>query len=116
MFFSMYKNLVVGDIEHAWYLKCGRCSTPLYLSTINFIIPWYIWPNGPWSLSVFVGCSLSVVAYIGSWENASMPNVSRGGWTRMLGESLGMLHIIDFVSLMRRISNFLMSGLKRKAA
>ena len=56
-----------------------------------------------------MGSSLSVVAYIGSWENASMPNVSWGSWTRMLGESLAMLHI-DFVSLMRRISSFLMSG------
>ena len=62
-----------------------------------------------------MGSSLSVVAYIGSWENASMPNVSWGSWTRMLGESLGMLHI-NFVSLMRRISSFLMSWIKRKAA
>ena len=30
-FFSMYKDLVVGDLEHAWYFNCGRCSTPLYL-------------------------------------------------------------------------------------
>ena len=26
----MYRDLVVDDLEHAWYFNCGRCSTPPY--------------------------------------------------------------------------------------
>ena len=55
-----------------------------------------------------VSCLLSVVAYLGNRENASILNISQGSWEKMLGESLGMLHM-DFVSLMRSLSNFLMS-------
>ena len=54
------------------------CEAPPYLLAINFTIPWYIWPNGHGSLSVCVSCLLSVVAYLGSRENASMPNVLQG--------------------------------------
>ena len=36
--------------------NCGRCSTPPYLLAINFTIPWYIWFDGPRSLSVYVSC------------------------------------------------------------
>ena len=28
VFFSMYRDLVVGDLKRAWYFNCGRCSTP----------------------------------------------------------------------------------------
>lgn len=42
-FFSMYKDLVVGDLERAWYFQC---STSPYLLAITLTIPWYIWPNG----------------------------------------------------------------------
>ena len=46
------------------------------------------------------------VAYLGTRENVSL-----GRWVRMSGESLGMLHI-EFVSLMRSLSNFMVSGTK----
>ena len=59
-----------------------------------------------------MSCTLSVVAYLGSRENASMPNVLWGRWARMLRESLGMLHI-DLVSLMS-LSNFLLSMTETK--
>ena len=58
---------------------------------------------------------LCVVAYLGSRENASMLNASQGSWARMLGESLGML-LMDFVSLMRSLSSFLMSMTKKSVA
>ena len=112
-FFSMCRVLMVGDLEHTWYFNCGRCTIPPYLLVINFTIPWYIWPNGLGSLSVCVNCSLSVVAYLGSRENASMPNISQDSQARMSRESLGMLHM-DFVELMRSLSNFLMSGTTKK--
>ena len=41
-----------------------------------------------------------------------MLNVSWGSWARMLGESLGMLHM-GFESLMRSLFSFMMSGTKR---
>ena len=106
------RDLVVSDLEHTWYFKCGRCSIPLYLVTMNFSIPWQIWLNGVGSLSVCMICSLSVVTYLGSRENASMPIILWGRWARMLKESLGMLHM-DFVSLMRSSSGFLMSRTKK---
>ena len=56
---------------------------------------------------------LSVMAYL---ENTSMLNVSQGGLARMLRESLGMLHIMDFVSLIKSLSNFLMFGTGNRAA
>ena len=43
VFSCMYRDIVVGDLEHVWYLNCGRCSTPPYLLAINFTIPWYTW-------------------------------------------------------------------------
>lgn len=49
------------------------------------------------SLRVCVSCSISVVAYLGGRENASKLNILWGRWARMLGESLGMLHM-NFVS------------------
>lgn len=39
MFFKMYRDLVVGDLEHVLYFNCGRCSTPTHLFLIDFIIP-----------------------------------------------------------------------------
>ena len=39
-FFCMYRDLVVGDLEHSWYFNCGMCSTPPYSLAINFIILW----------------------------------------------------------------------------
>ena len=45
-FCNIYRDLVIGDLEHPWYLDCGRCTTPPYLLVINFTTPWYIWPNG----------------------------------------------------------------------
>ena len=27
VFFSIYRDLVVGDLEHVWYFNRGRCST-----------------------------------------------------------------------------------------
>jgi hypothetical protein len=87
----MYEDLVVGDLEHTCFFNCGRCS----LLAINFTIPWYIWSSGFGSLRVYVSCSLNIVAYLGRKENSSMPNVLWGSWARMLGESLGMLHV-DF--------------------
>ena len=74
----MSMDLVVGDLEHAWYFYCGGCSTPPYTLAIIFTVPWYIWPNGPGSLNVCVSCSLSVGAHFGSRENTSNPNISRG--------------------------------------
>ena len=65
------------------------------LLAINLTIPRYIWSSGLGSLSVYVSCSLNVVAYLGRKENVSMPNVLWGSWARMLGESLGMFHV-DF--------------------
>ena len=56
-------------------------------------------------------CSLSVVAYLGSRENASLLNVLEGRPARMLGGSLGMLHV-DFVSLVKSLSSFLISRTK----
>ena len=38
-FFSMYRDLVVDDLEHVWYFNRGRCSTPPYLLAIDFTIP-----------------------------------------------------------------------------
>ena len=83
------------------------------LLAINSTIPWYIWYSGFGSLSVYVSCSLSVVAYLGSKENASILNGSQGSWARMLGESLEMLHM-DFLSLMRSLSTFLMFGTNKR--
>ena len=54
---------------------------------------------------------LSVMAYL---ENTSMLNVSQGGLARMLRESLGMLHM-DFVSLIKSLSSFLMFGTGNRA-
>ena len=45
---------------------------------INLCIPWYIWPNGLGLLSVWMSCSLSIVAYLGSKKNASMLNILQG--------------------------------------
>ena len=69
---------MVGDLEQAQLFNCRRRLTPSFLLVIDFIIVWYIWPNRPRSLSVYVSCLLSVVAYLGSRENASMPHISRG--------------------------------------
>ena len=41
-----------------------------------------------------MNCLLNVVAYLGSRENASMPNVLQGSWARILGVSLGILHVV----------------------
>ena len=60
-----------------------------------------------------MSCSLSVVAHLGSGENVSMLNVSQGSRARILKESLEMLHV-DFVSLMRSLSSFLICGTKTK--
>ena len=60
-----------------------------------------------------MSCSLSVVIYLGSKNNASMLNVPHDSWARMLGECLGMLHM-NFVSLMRSLSSFSMFGTKQK--
>ena len=60
-----------------------------------------------------MSCSLSVVAYLGSKQNASILNGSQGSWARMLGESLEMLHM-DFLSLMRSLSRFLMFGTNKR--
>ena len=43
-FLSMYRDVVVGDLEHAWYLNCGWCSTPSHLLAINFTMSRYVWP------------------------------------------------------------------------
>ena len=59
--------------------------------------------------------SLSVVAYLGNREDASMPKVLWGSLGRMLEESLGMLHV-DFMSLIRRLSNFLMFRIEKGVA
>ena len=40
-----------------------------------------------------MSCSPTVVAYLGSRENASMLNISRASWARMLVEYLGKLHM-----------------------
>lgn len=32
--------MVVGNLEHVWYLSRGRCSAPLYLVTISSTRPW----------------------------------------------------------------------------
>ena len=58
------------------------------LLAITLTIPWYIWSSSFGSLTLCVSCLLSVVPYLGSKENALMPNVSHGSWVRMLGESL----------------------------
>ena len=110
----MYRDLVVGDLEHVLYFNCGRCSTPPHLFLIDFIIPWCIWPNESESLIVCISGVIHLVPYLGSRENASMLNVSRGSWARMWRELLGMLHM-DFVSLMRRLFHFLMFETKKDA-
>ena len=96
--FSMYMNLVVGDLAHAWYFDCGRCSTPPYLLAINFTIPRYIWRTGHGSLSACVSCSLSVVELLGSKENASMPKVLwevawQGYWGSLWGCHIWILWV-----------------------
>lgn len=58
-----------------------------------------------------MSCSLSVVVCLGSRENASNPNASRGRCVKMLGESIGMLQM-DLVILMRGLCSFLMPGTK----
>ena len=67
-----------------------------------------ILPSGLRSLSVHMSCSSSVVAYFGSRENASMWNVFRGSWVRMLH--------VDFVSLMRSLFNVMVFGIEKRAA
>ena len=59
-----------------------------------------------------MSCSLSVTTYLGSKENVSISNVLWGSWARMLVESLVMLHM-DFVTLMRSFSSFLMFGTQK---
>lgn len=51
-----------------------------------------------------MGCSLSVVVYLGRMENALIMKVSRGR-VRML-ESLGMLHIVIVSSMMSLYNAF----------
>ena len=41
-YFSMYRDLMVGDLEHVWFFNCGWCLTPPFLLAVNFTIPWYI--------------------------------------------------------------------------
>lgn len=62
---------------------------PPYLLTINLTMAWYIPPSGRGSLSVCMSCLLSVATYLESSENASIPNVSRNSWVRMLGSLWG---------------------------
>ena len=64
---------------------------------VNFINLWYICPRG-------LG-SLSVVAYLGRSEKASIPNVVYGSWVMILH--------MAFVSMIRSLSSFLISGTKR---
>ena len=47
-YFSMYRHLVVGDLEHAWYFDCGSGSTPPYLLAANFTIPWLYMADWAW--------------------------------------------------------------------
>lgn len=51
-FFSMNEVLAVGEVTHAWGLRCGRCSTLPYLLAMNFIRPWYICLMDHESLSI----------------------------------------------------------------
>lgn len=113
-FFSMYRDVVVGDSEHAYYSDCGRCVTiqlhHIYWLLISLFLGLY-GPMGLGCLSICVSCSLSVMIYLGSRENALMPIGFWGSWARSK-ESLGMLHM-NFVSLIRTLSNFLMFGTKQ---
>ena len=52
-----------------------------------------------------MNCSLSVVTYLGSRENASISDASRGNCVKMLGESSGTLQM-GLVDLMRGLSTF----------
>lgn len=94
-FFSMYRDVVVGDSEHAYYSDCGRCATiqlhHIYWLLISLLLGLY-GPMGLGCLSICVSCSLSVMIYLGSRENALMPIGFWGSWARSK-ESLGMLHM-----------------------
>ena len=38
-FLTMYKDVVVGNLEHIWYFHCGRCLAPPYsLSIISLFL------------------------------------------------------------------------------
>lgn len=52
-----------------------------------------------------MNCSPSVVANLGSRENASISDASRGNCVKMLGESSRILWM-DLVDLMRGLSTF----------
>jgi hypothetical protein len=104
---------MVGDMEQAWYFRCGRCLDQPCLFTMYLTRPWYMSPSGLGLLSVCVNCSLSVVAYLGRRES-TFSNLPRGSSVKILRKSLGMLQM-DLVSLMSRLSIFLMSGIEKGA-
>ena len=75
-YFKMWRVLVIGDLEQAWYFNYERCLTPSCLFITYLTRFWYIGSSGPRSLSVCVSYSLSVVVYFKRRENAFIPNVS----------------------------------------
>ena len=48
---------------------------------------------------------MSLVAYLGRSEKASIPNASHKNWVRILGVCLGILHMV-FVSMTRNLLSF----------
>lgn len=49
-------GVAIGDLEQAWYSRCGRWSEPTYLAFIKLVSPWHVYHNQPWLLSAFIDC------------------------------------------------------------
>ena len=104
--FRMCRDLMVGDLEQAWYLSVGRYTAPPCLLTMNFTRPWWICPSGTWILSVCVSCSLRVVAYL--WDKGKYIDTKCN--SRQLGEDVGgvswYVAYMAFVSFTKILSSF----------
>jgi hypothetical protein len=55
--FSSKKSVrVMGDLEHAYCLRLGRCKEPPYLAIMYLARPWYMVPSWHGSLRVCISC------------------------------------------------------------
>ena len=58
IFSSRKRVLVVGDLEHVWYVSFGRPREPPSLVTIHLVSHWYTLPCVLGSLRAWMSCLL----------------------------------------------------------